>query len=101
VATKSREKHTQDLSVDTFKEIFIDKGDNITNPIKAYKEKNGYSRYRFARLVKSNTTTLEKVERGDCKDIIAFEIIKGMAVQFDDVNEKEMVIKYLEYKKNQ
>jgi len=91
-----REKNTQNLSFKTFMEIFESK--DFINPIKLFRKENGYSRYRFAGLIKSNTTTLKKVEESDCKNTTAFEVIKKIAKQFNDVDEKEMIWKHLEYK---
>jgi DNA-binding XRE family transcriptional regulator len=95
-ATRKREKNTQNLSFKTFMEIFESK--DFINPIKLFRKENGYSRYRFAGLIKSNTTTLKKVEESDCKNTTAFEVIKKIAKQFNDVDEKEMIWKHLEYK---
>jgi DNA-binding XRE family transcriptional regulator len=96
VATIRKEKNTQKMSFKIFMEIFENK--DFVNPIKLFRDKNGYNRYSFAGLINSNLTTLKKVENGDCKDTTAFEIIKKIVRQFNDVDEKEMIRKYLEYK---
>jgi DNA-binding XRE family transcriptional regulator len=96
VVTRRKEKNIQKLSFKKFMEIYENK--DFVNPIKLFREKNGYNRYKFASLINSNLTTLKKVENGYCKNTTAFEIIKKIVKQFNDVDEKELIRKYLDYK---
>ena len=64
------------------------------NPIKKIRTDKNLAVNEFAKILDSNALTIKNVEKGNCLNTTYMSIIKKMSLQFDDIDDGELLRKY-------